>query len=125
MIVQIHFCPPSGSPRFEIRLFGKRGGVSYNTVEPDLQNLLKQRTKSFDFLRKRRDPLHVAASFPTEHPSPAGDSNGKPKPEEAQGSFANDHVANGHGEDDNHGRHLLYSAMSRFVAILCPDLSSY
>jgi len=62
--------------------------------------------------RQRRDPLHVAASFPTEHPSPAGDSNGKPKPEEAQGSFGNDHVANGHGEDDNHGRHLLYSAMS-------------
>ena len=62
--------------------------------------------------RQRRNPLHVAASFPTEHPSPADDSNGKPKPEEAQGGFGNDHVANGHGEDDNHGRHLLYSAMS-------------
>jgi hypothetical protein len=55
MIVQIHFRPPSGNPRFEIRLL-ESGGVSYNTVEPGLQNLLKQRTKFFDFLRNPHDP---------------------------------------------------------------------
>ena len=75
--------------------------------------------------RQRRDPLHVAASFPTEPPSPAGDIGGQPKTKEAQGGLGNDHVANGHGEDDDHGRYLLYSAMSRFVAIRCHDLSSY
>ena len=55
--------------------------------------------------RQRRHPLHVAASFPTEHPSPAGDIGGQPKTKEAQGGLGNDHVANGHGEDDDHGRH--------------------
>ena len=54
---------------------------------------------------QRRHPLHVASSFPTEHPSPAGDVGGQPKTKEAQGGLGNDHVANGHGEDDDHGRH--------------------
>jgi hypothetical protein len=55
--------------------------------------------------RQRRNPLHVAASFPTEHPSLAGNIGGQPKTKEAQGGLGNDHVANGHGEDDDHGRH--------------------
>ena len=55
--------------------------------------------------RQRWDPLHVAESFPTEHPSPTGDIGGQPKTKEAQGGLGNDHVANGHGEDDDHGCH--------------------
>ncbi len=51
--------------------------------------------------------LHVLASFPAEHPSPAGHLDGQPESEEAQRGLGNDDPANVDREDDDDRRHNI------------------
>ncbi len=59
-----------------------------------------------------RRHLHVQASFPAEHATPAGYLEGQPVSEEAQRRLGNDNAANVDREDDDDRRHDIGQDMA-------------